>query len=259
MKMNIDDFICSPLQWPIASPYLLKESSELYSSKRSDLKIHQHIESISSRVHMCLEPVFFDPAMRTGWEEMGIVFLDKKNFDEEQYIEIVRRLFDILAKSSSLHSTVSAFAKYFHPLASNSIGYDTSLSDPELPFSIFSTIPTLNEKDSVYRFTESIVHESLHLQLTAIEMNSPLFEYDKLKSDFYSPWKGEGRTEQGLLHAIYVFSNIKSMWEIVHDVTPCIYLENRINMISKQLGDSLHIFESKSLTTKGSELLTKLL
>ena len=90
-------------------------------------------------------------------------------------------------------------------------GYDVSHSDPELPFSIFISLPQPGETDGVPRLAESILHESMHLQLTMIELRAPLI-LDDLEGA-YSPWKREVRPITGLIHGLYVFAVIHQMCE----------------------------------------------
>jgi hypothetical protein len=47
--------------------------------------------------------------------------------------------------------------------------FDISHSDPEVPFSIFVSVPGVDEPYGPLRLAEQIVHECMHLQLTLIE------------------------------------------------------------------------------------------
>jgi HEXXH motif-containing protein len=92
-------------------------------------------------------------------------------------------------------------------------GYDVSHSDPELPFCIFISLPQPGEADAALRVAEAILHESMHLQLTMIELCVPLIARDLLGG--YSPWKHEVRPVSGLLHGLYVFAVIHQICDLL--------------------------------------------
>lgn len=85
-------------------------------------------------------------------------------------------------------------------------GYDVSHSTPELPLSIFFSMPGTEERRAEFRLAESIIHEAMHLQLTLIESHVPLVK--STGATAYSPWKQSARPAGGLLHGLYVFAVI---------------------------------------------------
>ena len=117
----------------------------------------------------------------------------------------------MLGTVSRLVDTLALLVRTVHLLEAP-IGYDVSHSDPELPFSICISLPQPGESDGVARLAEAILHESMHLQLTMIELQVPLIA-DDLQSA-YSPWKHEVRPISGLLHGLYVFAVIHQVCEL---------------------------------------------
>ncbi|WP_426720995.1 aKG-HExxH-type peptide beta-hydroxylase [Enterobacter cloacae complex sp. 301C7] len=91
----------------------------------------------------------------------------------------------------------------------------------------------------------------MHLQLTAMEHLLPLFHDKLLTYNVFSPWKGEGRNERGLLHAVYVFSNIKKFWLKVHAQSKNIndFAVKRINEIQKELSTAGHILKKRCINS----------
>lgn len=77
-------------------------------------------------------------------------------------------------------------------------GFDMSHSTPDLPRSIFVSVPGPDERDAVFRLAESIIHEAMHLQLTLVESVVPLVKTNEAVA--FSPWKRSDRPVQGLLH-----------------------------------------------------------
>jgi HEXXH motif-containing protein len=127
---------------------------------------------------------------------------------------------DVLGTVDGLVDTLGLLVRKVHLLEAP-IGYDVSHSDPELPFSIFISLPQPGETDGVPRLAEAILHESMHLQLTMIELQVPLIADDLER--LYSPWKHEVRPISGLLHGLYVFA-------VIHQVCEC-WVESQVEGI----------------------------
>lgn len=122
---------------------------------------------------------------------------------------------DVLAHVPSMTESVGSVVKSIHPLQSLR-DHDVSHSTPELPFSIFVSIPEQDERDATLRVVESLIHESMHLQLTLVDSIEPLAVDDRTSG--YSPWKDEIRPITGLLHGLYVFAVIHQAFSILTDV-----------------------------------------
>jgi HEXXH motif-containing protein len=101
--------------------------------------------------------------------------------------------------------SIGSVVKSIHPMQSLR-DHDVSHSTPELPFSIFVSIPEKDERDASLRVAESLIHEAMHLQLTLVDSIEPLVVDDRARG--YSPWKDEVRPVIGLLHGLYVFAVI---------------------------------------------------
>jgi len=111
----------------------------------------------------------------------------------------------LLARIPGLDDLLIPLVRTIHILSADP-GYDISHSDPDLPFSIFVSLPEPSAADGVARLAESVLHEALHLQLTLIEAHGPLVAEPQRES--YSPWKMQPRPFGGLLHGLYVFGGI---------------------------------------------------
>ncbi|WUH91939.1 HEXXH motif-containing putative peptide modification protein [Streptomyces sp. NBC_00433] len=132
----------------------------------------------------------------------GLNFADSR---DPQIHKLIQAAADVLKHVPSMTENVGRVVKAIHPLQSLK-DHDVSHSTPELPFSIFISIPKKDERDALLRVTESIIHESMHLQLTFIDSIEPLAVDDRVSG--YSPWKDEFRPVTGLLHGLYVFAVI---------------------------------------------------
>jgi HEXXH motif-containing protein len=131
--------------------------------------------------------------------------------------------------------------------------FDISFSLPDVPFSIFVSVPSKRMDNDALRVAEAILHEAMHLQLTLIEQCVPLvIETDK---KYFSPWKSEYRHPRGVLHAIYVFCVIKQFLEFLNERNlskPCNkYLTIRLKVISKQLKEVADFLSCPNFTDSG--------
>ncbi|WP_328683734.1 aKG-HExxH-type peptide beta-hydroxylase [Streptomyces sp. NBC_00343] len=132
----------------------------------------------------------------------GLHFADSRDPQIRQRIQAAA---DVLTHIPSMAESIGSVVKAIHPMQALR-DHDVSHSTPELPFSIFISIPEKDERDALLRVTESIIHESMHLQLTFVDSIEPLAVDDRASG--YSPWKDEVRPVTGVLHGLYVFAVI---------------------------------------------------
>jgi HEXXH motif-containing protein len=128
-------------------------------------------------------------------------------------------LSEIIQPHPFLWSAVSELVWRCHIVCAQDDDYDVSFSNPTIPFSVFISAPARNDRRSILRVAESLVHETMHLLLTLFELCCPLIDTASSWS-MYSPWKREDRPAQGILHAMYVFYVIRWMWQQVALATP---------------------------------------
>ena len=118
-----------------------------------------------------------------------------------------------------------------------------------------------NDRNSVLRVAENLIHETLHLQLTLFEGLSPLVNTASTWS-MHSPWKQERRPVQGLLHGLYVFSVLRWMWRQVSETTQNRterdFALRRIAEIDEEVSSIRALEESPALTEEGRHFLHQL-
>ena len=138
---------------------------------------------------------------RKRYEATGLVFSHQCSVDAfSGALAVLRRV-------PSLYSTISLYLRSLHLLRAPTDNHDVSHSDPAVPFSIFVSVPPPDLRGRI-RLAESIVHETMHLQLSVVEKVVPL--YDEPAAMHFSPWQQRRRPISGLLHGLYVFS-------VIHD------------------------------------------
>jgi HEXXH motif-containing protein len=176
-------------------------------------------------------------------------------------VDIVQSaLSEVIQPHPFLWSAVSELVWRCHVVCAQDDDYDVSFSDPTVPFSVFISVPTRDDRRSILRVAESLVHETMHLLLTHFELCCPLIDTTSSWS-MYSPWKREERPAQGILHAVYVFYVIRWMWQQVALATRSEFDRNfavrRIVDINEEIL-SVHAFEgSPALTESGSLFLRR--
>lgn len=172
-------------------------------------------------------------------------------------LQCLQEALDILAEIPSIYETVSKLVGSLHVLQPEDDEFDISFSLPNIPFSIFISVPSKRMDNDTLRVAEAILHEAMHLQLTLIEQCVPLIIETEEK--YFSPWKNEYRHPRGVLHAIYVFCVIKQFFELLVNknisTTSIQYLKKRCHTIAKQLDEISDFIDRLYFTEVGKFFL----
>jgi HEXXH motif-containing protein len=175
-------------------------------------------------------------------------------------VALFRRARDLAEHGPGLADAVDALVYTVHLLEPRGAGYDTSHSDPELPCSVFVSVP-LGEPDARIRLAESLVHEAMHLQLTMLERHERLVRDAGAK--VWSPWQQTERPTLGLLHGLFVFRTIDVWLDRVqhsaHEAEASRYARRRRGEIAREIAAVKDLPESASLTRFGVLLARRLL
>lgn len=182
-----------------------------------------------------------------------------KMLQNSTVLQCLQESLDILSAIPTVYETISYLVACLHILQPEDDDFDISYSLPNIPFSIFVSVPSKRVKNDALRVAEAILHEAMHLQLTLIEQLVPMIiETDK---SYFSPWKNEYRNPRGVLHAIHVFCVIKNFFELlVKQNTSNLtihFLNERCNTISQQLIEVNDFLNCPYLTKAGQVLTNK--
>ena len=202
------------------------------------------------------------PEDRRRYQDLGLVFCTPDETKQPAVLNCLQEAVNLLRYESTLQTTIAALVRICHVLKPRDDDYDISHSDPQVPFSIFVSVPHRHRSNDVLRVAESIIHEAMHLQLTLIEHDLPLV--DTSASTHFSPWRDTYRPPRGVLHALYVFRVIDRFFErlqtlSVLSVTEASYIKNRREEIFRQIGEIGMFKEYPALTTLGSEFVWRLM
>lgn len=136
-------------------------------------------------------------------KEGGVSFYTPDEILNTTVLPCIEDALLIVSQVPSLIRTVTALVRSLHVIEPEDADYDVSFSEPDVPFSIFVSVPRKRTANDALRVAEAIVHEAMHLQLTQIECVSRLVS--SADGRYFSPWRGEHRNAGGVLHGLYVF------------------------------------------------------
>lgn len=191
------------------------------------------------------------------WQDVGIELAAEADICNPRIPKALLEAFDLVRTVLPLYGTVAGVCRSLHLLTPSGQGFDTSYSDPLLPFSMFVSCPEDSESDRVERLAENLVHEALHLQLTLVERNRPLVLDTPSEESYFSPWKNAWRDVHGVIHAVYVFSNLRHFWSRVaaEESKSSAFARSRVEAIGQEIDAARQLATSPFLTEMGRQLL----
>jgi len=191
----------------------------------------------------------------------GLEFASEEDMNETGFQGVLSNAIVLIRNVPPLLGTVAGLCRSLHVLVASGIDFDSSYSDPSLPFSIFVSCPPPTALNRVERLAENIVHEALHLQLSLVEAAEPLVLENQEKVRLFSPWKNEPRTLHGILHGVYVFGNLRYFWNCVANSSPqfSAFAGQRIEEINRELATVAQLPTKPALSAMGQQLAKFLL
>lgn len=210
--------------------------------------------------HVLIE--LLDGSAVCRYEKLGLTFIPGDEIASSTTLDCIGDAMSVLAHVRSLRDTIIQLVKVVHIVRSDGPDYDVSHSDPQVPFSIFLSIPEQRSPIDSLRVAESIVHESMHLQLTLVEQ---LVKFAKETSQkIFSPWKSEYRNINGIIHGLYVFQVINNFYNellalSLYRGNPSYYMQKRIERINEEIHALNTSGTQSSLSKHGKLLLQRLL
>lgn len=130
-----------------------------------------------------------------------------------------------------------------------------SFSDNSVPGALYVSISQGADMIDPYDLADSIIHEHRHQKLYLLERHAQLIE--KTDQRVVSPWREDLRPPTGLLHAIFVFVELRRFWIYVRDHGPE-YLATRANNqlrdTDRNLKEGFDTLNRSPLTTIGKDL-----
>lgn len=174
----------------------------------------------------------------------------------------VEEALEILGGVPTLLPTVCSLVRALHLIDPMDDEVDISFSEPDLPFSAFVSVPGPSAVAGGLRVAEALLHEAMHLQLTLAEAVVPLVMPSG--RTFFSPWRNEYRTAQGVLHALYVFRVIDTFLDAARFEGAALaplrrHADERRATIARQMCEIRDFRECADLTADGAAFVDRLL
>ena len=270
--MRVSEFIEGPCRWDWRAPARLRKQVfgdasawRSYSTARFLDGSNPHIlHTIGLSEHAADSAVSVErlsPVLVARWRSVGLRFASEADLSDMVFLRTLMSSLEFIGMDHSLEGTVAGLCRSLHVLVASGRDFDMSYSDPSLPLSVFVSCPLPTERNRVERLAENIVHEALHLQLSLVERVQPLVIDGPDEEPVFSPWKDELRTVRGLVHAVYVFGNLRHFWNGVASKRPesSSFAQTRIQTIDTEMAGAAHLAEQGSLTAAGRRLATSFL
>ena len=190
------------------------------------------------------------PAVQQRYNICGCRFWEVDELAQGAAVDLLALALNEIAAVPDLADTVGQLARRIHLLVPNDDAYDVNFSEPELPFSVFVSIPLRPLEQMRWRVAEAIVHEAAHLQLTLVERIVPLITAPQ--AQHHSPWRKVARSVSGVLHGLYVFGVIAE-WT-TRSSAPASHVRQRLADIDREVKQIDGFPEASGLTHTGAAL-----
>lgn len=105
-----------------------------------------------------------------------------------------------------------------------------SFSDNTVPGALFVSVMQNDRLIDPFDLADSLIHEYRHQKLYLLERIFPMVERNAQK--IISPWRDDLRPPSGLLHAIFVFVELRRFWQHVRDWGPSRLHNRSINQLA---------------------------
>ena len=271
--MRADEFVARAGAWDPVAPLKLRREAPAsasewgsYSTARflaggpydenSDSAVPCALKIPGAPFNSTLNVELLPLPLARRWQSIGLQFATEREINEMGFMDALAQSLDLVRLVRPLHGTVAGMCRSLHALLASGECFDVSYSDPSVPFTIFVSCPPVTENNRVERLAENVIHEALHLQLSLVESVEPLTVEGAENEPVFSPWREDGRTMRGLLHAVYVFSNLRYFWERVamERPTSSSFASNRVEAIDREISSARHLLDRPSLTVAGRAL-----
>ncbi|CAB1402621.1 Transcriptional regulator [Pseudomonas fluorescens] len=131
-----------------------------------------------------------------------------------------------------------------------------SFSDNSVPGALYVSISQGDRLIDPYDLADSLIHEHRHQKLYLLERYSATVEHTS--AQVVSPWREDLRPPSGLLHAVFVFVELRRFWLHVLEHGPIEMISRAINQISdtdQHLQQAFETLKECPLTDVGQHLL----
>lgn len=279
----VEHFLLRPVHWTAALPAALREVGvadllspcgldfESYgtarmmagSAKRAR-QIIGHIDPVGGAKEGLVLVECLPPAAAAGLNAVGLSLAECDGATVADRVGVLNQAWQVVDTVwPRLSSSIRYLVGCVHFLKAPSPELDCSYSRPDLPFSVFLSVPDHGMRTRLERVMEALVHETMHLQLSLVERRIQIVESACPEAVAFSPWRGSERSVRGVVHALYVFVVVRTLWLRAVWKTPCgldrRFAEGRVRAIHEEVAGIRHLAGSTGLSREGRQLVRRLL
>jgi uncharacterized protein len=132
-----------------------------------------------------------------------------------------------------------------------------SFSDDSVPGALYVAPVTGHGDLDVVDLADSIIHEHRHQKLYLLSRVVDLVAADRPL--VHSPWREEPRPPSGVLHAVFVFAELKAFWDWIANTGQLqVRARDEVSTITSRLQEGVAILGDTALTPAGRRLVTVL-
>ena len=277
MKQQCADLLVTPLGWNESCLETLVrwEETEILAKTGLTLQSYGTARLISGDAKACRAWILEPPlvaGLNFGVEELpaslhhiateqGTGLIDIADQDQAEALALFRNVCETVAGfAPAIWQSMRYLLRSVHIIISPCSETDVSFSLPGLPNTIFVSLPKFDDENAVARLIESIAHEVLHLQLSLVESYCPIVRSEMATEYMYSPWRNSLRSEGGVVHGLFVFTNLEKLWLKVTSFRSerlSLFAEQRVDEIRKQIS-LLNSRDFRTLTHFGERVVSGL-
>ena len=271
--MWVSEFLDGPCRWDWQAPARLREQVfgdacawRSYSTSRfldgSNPNIPHTIEFSAPAVDSAVNVEWLPPALGARWGSVGLQFASEADLSDMDGRKTLASALDFIGMDHPLMGTVAALCRSLHVLIASGRDFDVSYSDPSLPLSVFVSCPFTGGTKSGRTSGGECRARSTALAAFPGGESSSRWSL-MVRTTNLSSLRGrmEWRTVRGLVHAVYVFGNLRCFWKGVASNRPesAPFAQARIRTIDTEMAGAAHLVRNRSLTAAGLRLATSIL
>jgi uncharacterized protein len=199
-----------------------------------------------------------DPLLRMPFGD-PIRFLPFDGSDTQRAAEAVTAALDLIETyDKALHREIATLCTDIQLVVDTSAHPDkvVSFSDDSVPGALYVCPVAGGTLVDVVDLADSVIHEHRHQKLYLLSREVDLVAADRPLVK--SPWRAEPRPPSGVLHAVFVFVELRAFWTWVSDKG---HTELRaraareVAAISDRLREGIAVLDTVSLTPAGERLV----
>lgn len=202
-----------------------------------------------------------DPLLRMPFGD-PIRFLPSDGNDTKRATDAVTAALDLIETyDTALHREITTLCTDIQLVVDTSAHPDkvVSFSDDSVPGALYVSPVAGGTLVDVVDLADSVIHEHRHQKLYLLSREVDLVAADRPLVK--SPWRAEPRPPSGVLHAVFVFVELRSFWTWISEDAQGerrARAAREVAAIGERLREGIAVLEAVSLTPAGERLVEAL-